>query len=109
MFKDQGGDFHPVATAQTYDGARLVLRALDKVGPDPQKIRDALEEIDDFTEAVTKMKPHPFSARTTSRSVATPASWRSGMTASSSTPSSGPRTMTDATERSHLSSVIADG
>ncbi len=38
-----------------------LLRALDKVGPDPQKIRDALEEIDDFTEAVTKMKPHPFS------------------------------------------------
>jgi branched-chain amino acid transport system substrate-binding protein len=61
IFKDQGGDFHPVATAQTYDGVRLVLRALDKVGPDPQKIHDALEEIDDFTEAVTKMKPHPFS------------------------------------------------
>jgi branched-chain amino acid transport system substrate-binding protein len=60
IFKDQGGDFHPVATAQTYDGTRLLLRALDKVGPDPQKIRDALEEIDDFTEAVTKMKPHPF-------------------------------------------------
>jgi ABC-type branched-subunit amino acid transport system substrate-binding protein len=60
-YKDQGGDFFPVATAQTYDGTRLVLRALDKVGPDPVKIRDALEEIDDFTEAVTKMKPHPFS------------------------------------------------
>jgi branched-chain amino acid transport system substrate-binding protein len=61
VFKDQGGDFYPVGTAQTYDGVRLVLRALDKAGPDPQKIRDALEEIDDFTEAVTKMKPHPFS------------------------------------------------
>ena len=61
MFKDQGGDFHPVATAQTYDGVRLLLNALDKVGPDPQKIRDALEEIDDFNEPVTKMKPHPFS------------------------------------------------
>jgi len=60
IFKDQGGDFHPVATAQTYDGVRLLLRALDKVGPEPQKVRDALEEIDDFTEAVTKMKPHPF-------------------------------------------------
>jgi branched-chain amino acid transport system substrate-binding protein len=60
-FKDQGGDFHPVATAQTYDGVRLVLRALDRVGPDPRKIRDALEDIDDFTEAVTKMHPHPFS------------------------------------------------
>jgi branched-chain amino acid transport system substrate-binding protein len=61
MFKDQGGDFHPVATAQTYDGVRLLLKALDKVGPDPQKIRDVLEEIDDFDEPVTKMKPHPFS------------------------------------------------
>jgi len=61
-YKDQGGDFHPVATAQTYDGVRLVLRALDKVGPDPQKIRDALEEIDDFNDAATKMKPHPFTA-----------------------------------------------
>jgi len=60
-FKDQGGDFFPVATAQTYDGTRLMLRALDKVGPDPKKIRDALEEIDDFHEAVTKMKPKPFS------------------------------------------------
>ena len=61
VYKDQGGDFFPVATAQTYDGTRLILRALDKVGPDPNKIRDALEEIDDFAEAVTKMKPHPFS------------------------------------------------
>ena len=64
IFKDQGGDFHPVATAQTYDGVRLVLRALDKAGPDPQKVRDALEDTDDFTEAVTKMKPHPFSSQT---------------------------------------------
>ena len=63
IFKDQGGDFHPVATAQTYDGVRLVLRALDKAGPDPQKVRDALEETDDFAEAVTKMKPHPFSSQ----------------------------------------------
>jgi branched-chain amino acid transport system substrate-binding protein len=64
IFKDQSGDFYPVATAQTYDGTRLLLRALDKVGPEPQKIRDALEEIDDFTEAVTKMKPHPFNRQT---------------------------------------------
>jgi branched-chain amino acid transport system substrate-binding protein len=61
VFKDQGGDFHPVATAQTYDGVRLLLNALDKVGPDPQKIRDAVEEIDDFNEPVTKMKARPFS------------------------------------------------
>jgi len=61
IFQDQGGDFYPVATAQTYDGVRLLLTALDKVGPDPQKVRDAVEEIDDFNEPVTKMKPRPFS------------------------------------------------
>lgn len=60
-FKAEGGDFHPVATAQTYDGARLVLRALDRVGPDAKKIRDALEEVSDFADAVTKMKPQPYS------------------------------------------------
>src|SRR4029077_19380471 len=59
-FKDQGGDSPPVATVQTYDGARLLLRALDRVGPDPKKIRDAVEEISDFTEAATKMKPRPY-------------------------------------------------
>ena len=59
-FKSQGGDFFPVATAQAYDATRLVLRALAKVGPDPQAIRDALEQIDDFHEAVTKMHPRPF-------------------------------------------------
>jgi branched-chain amino acid transport system substrate-binding protein len=30
-------------------------------GPDPKKIRDALEEISDFTEPVTKMKARPYS------------------------------------------------
>jgi hypothetical protein len=51
-----------------------VLRALDKVGPDPvrledraylkevrRQIRDAVEGIDDFTQPVTKMKARPFS------------------------------------------------
>jgi len=59
-YKDQGGDFFPVTTAQAYDAARLVLKALDKVGPDPVKVRDAIETIDDFHEAVTKMHPRPF-------------------------------------------------
>jgi branched-chain amino acid transport system substrate-binding protein len=59
--KSEGGDFFPVATAQTYDGTRLLLRALDRAGPDPKKIRDALEEIGDFNDPVVKMHPHPFS------------------------------------------------
>ena len=33
VFKNQGGDWFPVLTAQTYDGVRLVLRALDKSAP----------------------------------------------------------------------------
>ncbi len=59
-YKDQGGDFFPVTTAQAYDATRLVLKALEKSGPDPVKLRDALETIDDYNEAVTKMHPHPF-------------------------------------------------
>lgn len=72
-YASDAGDFHPVATAQTYDATRLVLRALDKVAPDParmedraylkevrRQMRDAIESIDDFTTAVTKMKPRPF-------------------------------------------------
>ena len=43
-YKAEGGDFHPVATAQTYDGTRLVLRALDKVAPDPPAWRIALPQ-----------------------------------------------------------------
>ncbi len=61
VVQEYGEDFFPVATAQTYDGTRLVLKALDLVGPDPRKIRDALEMIDDFTGAVTNAKPKPFS------------------------------------------------
>ena len=60
IYKNQGGDFHPVATAQSYDAARIVLRAIAKVGPDPVKIRDAIEATDDFHDAVTKMKARPF-------------------------------------------------
>jgi branched-chain amino acid transport system substrate-binding protein len=69
----EGGDFHPVATAQAYDGTRLVLLALDKAAPDlarmedraylkevRRKIRDAVEGTDGFTSAVTKMKPRPY-------------------------------------------------
>ena len=62
QFKDQGGNFFPVASAQAYDATRLVLKALSKVGPDPILIRDALEQIDDYHEAVTKMHPRPFTA-----------------------------------------------
>jgi ABC-type branched-subunit amino acid transport system substrate-binding protein len=43
-----------------YDGARLLLKALDKAGPNSEGIRDALEKIDDFDAATTAPKK-PFS------------------------------------------------
>lgn len=58
---EYGDDFYPIVTAQTYDATRLMLRALSKVGPDPKKIRDAIEETDDFTDAVTAISPKPYS------------------------------------------------
>ena len=61
MFQDQGGDFYRVATAQTYDGVRLLLNALDKVRTDPQKFVMPWRRSTTWTEPVTKMKPHPFS------------------------------------------------
>lgn len=51
----------PVVTFLHYDGARLILKALDMVGPDPDKIRDALEKIDDFDAATTAVPRKPFS------------------------------------------------
>jgi len=83
LYKDQGGDFHPVATAQSYDAARLVPRAIAKVGPDPVKIRDAIEATDDFNDAVTKMKARPFTPENHEAWAPIPASWRSGATANS--------------------------
>jgi len=58
---EYGEDFYPIATAQTYDATRIMLRALDKVGPDPKKMRDAIEDMDDFTDAVTAISPKPYS------------------------------------------------
>lgn len=49
----------PPVAALGYDGARLVLQALDRAGGDPGKIRDALEKIDDF-KAVTGTPAKPF-------------------------------------------------
>jgi len=60
VVKEYGKDFFPVCTAQGYDAANLVLRALDKVGPDPKKIRDAIEGLTDF-DGVTSIPKNPFS------------------------------------------------
>jgi branched-chain amino acid transport system substrate-binding protein len=60
IVQEYGEDYFPVCTAQTYDATRMLLRALDKVGPDPKKIRDALEMMDHFNDAVTAIKAKPF-------------------------------------------------
>jgi branched-chain amino acid transport system substrate-binding protein len=51
----------PVVAALGYDAMRLVLQAVDRAGGEPAKVRDALEETDNFR-AVTDTPSHPFSA-----------------------------------------------
>lgn len=51
----------PAVTFLHYDGARLLLKALDRAGPNPEAIRDALEKIDDFDAATTAIPRKPFS------------------------------------------------
>jgi branched-chain amino acid transport system substrate-binding protein len=62
VVKEYGKDFFPVCTAQGYDATNLILAALDKVGPDPKKIRDALESLDNF-EGVTSIPKKPYSPK----------------------------------------------
>jgi branched-chain amino acid transport system substrate-binding protein len=52
-------DRFPIASGQTYDATRLLLAALDKAGPDPAKIRGAIEQISDF-KAATSAPARPF-------------------------------------------------
>jgi branched-chain amino acid transport system substrate-binding protein len=51
----------PVVAFLHYDGARILLKALDMAGPDPEKIRDALEQINDFDAVTTAVPKKPFS------------------------------------------------
>jgi branched-chain amino acid transport system substrate-binding protein len=52
-------DVFPIATAQGYDSAKLILDSIKKVGPDSQKIRDQIESFTDF-EGVTAIGKAPF-------------------------------------------------
>ncbi len=49
----------PVATAQGYDSAKLILDAIKKVGPNSEKIRDQIEGFTNF-EGVTSISSAPF-------------------------------------------------
>lgn len=54
-----GEDVFPIASAQGYDSAKLILDAIKKVGLDGEKIRDQIESFTDF-EGVTAIKPAAF-------------------------------------------------
>jgi branched-chain amino acid transport system substrate-binding protein len=54
-----GENIFPVATAQGYDSAKLILDAITKVGLDGEKIRDQIEGFTDF-EGATAISNAPF-------------------------------------------------
>ena len=54
-----GENIFPIATAQGYDSAKLILDAIKKVGLDSEKIRDQIESFTDF-EGVTAITATPF-------------------------------------------------
>ncbi len=54
-----GENIFPVASAQGYDSAKLILDAIKKVGLDGEKIRDQIEGFTDF-EGVTAISSSPF-------------------------------------------------
>jgi branched-chain amino acid transport system substrate-binding protein len=54
-----GEDIFPIASAQGYDCARLILEAVKKVGTDPKAIRDAIENMEGF-KGVTAIGEKPF-------------------------------------------------
>lgn len=51
-----GSDWMPQAAAQSYDAMNLLIEILEKVGPDPAKIRNELEAHTGF-KAVSKLRP----------------------------------------------------
>ena len=51
----------PVTSAQGYDAAHIMFLALSKSGPDPKKLRDAIEQVDGF-KGVTASPAKPYSA-----------------------------------------------
>ncbi len=55
-----GENIFAMPTAQGYDAARMLLAALDQVGPDPEALRDALEDLTGF-EAISAAAADPFS------------------------------------------------
>ncbi len=61
LLRDYNEDIFPITSAQAYDATRMMFQALSKSGPDPLKLRDAIENIDGF-QGVTAAPAKPFSA-----------------------------------------------
>lgn len=55
-----GENIFPMPTAQGYDAARMLFAALNVAGPNPQALRDALENLSGF-EAISAAASKPFS------------------------------------------------
>ena len=63
MRKEFGDKYRwPVVAALGYDGMRILLKAIEKAGADPRRIRDALEKTEGF-DAVSGTPAKPFSAK----------------------------------------------
>lgn len=62
MVKEYSDDTLPIASAFGYDSANLLLQALKTAGPNSEKIRDALENMESFDGAVGKINK-PFSPK----------------------------------------------
>jgi branched-chain amino acid transport system substrate-binding protein len=60
LLRDYNEDIFPITSAQAYDATKMMLQALSKGGPDPLKLRDAIENIDGF-QGVTAAPAKPFS------------------------------------------------
>src|SRR5438132_8196287 len=59
MMAAYGEDPFPITAAQSYDATKMMLMALSKAGPDSQKLRDAIENLDGF-KGVTAAPAKPF-------------------------------------------------
>jgi branched-chain amino acid transport system substrate-binding protein len=61
LLRDYNEDIFPITSAQAYDATKMMFQALSKSGPDPLKLRDAIENLDGF-HGVTAAPAKPFSA-----------------------------------------------
>jgi branched-chain amino acid transport system substrate-binding protein len=59
MLRDYRENPFPITAAQGYDATKIILQALGQSGPDPKKLRDAIENVDGFR-GVTAAPSKPY-------------------------------------------------